>query len=393
MPLGTPGQLDGFGRAVVVGDRAYLAGYTRGGGVKVGSMDLATGEPVFATVDLLTWTSAPAFWASPQGLALVVGRDGEAGGALVVLDPDTGAVRWQTDADRPLAFYDSVLVTVSTSEQVVRARDWVTGEEKWQAGYAGDYPNYVQPLANPLTGGLILGGSLSVDPADHRLLRIDADGTVQILDARTGAELAAREGVGDLAPNQFTNLAYGGTLYRFHQEAPARVVRHDLDRIETPTEVYSSTTERIENLAPCGAGRLCLLVSVLQGTSELIVLDEASRRELWRGPVSGDDTAIQSVGDRILVGSGDLFDLGGHQLSVGPASGLYVFLTADSALSFRLGPDPFASPVAVGTMSTVDGTMTQLGQIPPLAGSCGWNLRVLVCPAADGFHAWKLAAR
>ncbi len=392
MPLGS--QQGGSGTAVLVGDRAYLAGYTAGGGVKVGSMDLATGELVFATVDLHTWTIALAFWASPRGLALIVGRDGEAGRTLVVLDPDTGAIRWQTGTETPLAFYDSVLVTFSTSELVVRARDWMTGEEKWQARYAGEYPNYVQLSADPLTGGLRLAGGFTVDPADHRLLRIDADGSVHLIDPRTGAELAVREGVGDLVPNETANLAFESTLYRFDQETPGRVIRHDLDRVESPTEVYSSTTGRIEYLAPCGAGRLCLLVSHQDGTGELIVLDDARRRELWRAPVSSAVGAIQSVRDRILVGSGDLFDMDGHRLSVGPERGFRVLLTADIALTLRrLGPDPLASAVAVGTMSTVDGSTRQLGQIPPLAGLCDWNPRVLVCPAADGFHAWMLAAQ
>jgi outer membrane protein assembly factor BamB len=312
---------------------------------------------------------------------------------LVVLDPDTGAIRWQAPAEGPIAFYDSVLVTSSSTERVVRARDWITGDEKWRAPYTGEQPIYVQALAAPLTESVRWGGGSAVDPADHWLLRPDADGTVHVIDARTGAELAARQGTGEVAPNQTAYVPYGHTLYTIVQEPPARVIRHDLDRTDPPTEVYASTGERVDNVAPCGAGRLCVLVSpqVVGGTRQLVVLDEVGGRELWRAPVSGDVSEIQAVGDRIIVGSGDLFTLDGQQLATGAALGFSVWVSAGNALTF--GPaGAGGSPIAIGVMSTVDGSRTHLGQIPPTVGACGWSQRFLVCPAADGFQAWRFAA-
>ncbi len=393
MPLTrTPGQFDGGGIAAVVGDRAYLAGDSAGGGVKVGSMDLVTGEPVFATVDIETWTIAVAFWASPQGLALLVGRDGDAARNLIVLDPDIGTIRWQTSAEDPIAFYDSVLVTTSANESVVRARDWTTGSEKWQAPYAGDYPPFIQALAPPLTSDLKIGNGWSVDPTDHRLLRPDADGTVHIIDARTGAELAVRQGIAETASNRPAHVAYGATLYTIDQEAPSRVLRHDLDGTEVPTELYTSTGERVDAAAPCGTGRLCLVVSLGFG-KELVVIDEASQREVWRSlVVEAIEPEIQSVGDRILIRQGDLFTLDGQQLAPGNSLGFHAWVSPGSALVVTRAEPGEASPLAIGIMSTVDGSITFVGQIPPSVGPCGWNNRVLVCPAADGFHAWRFAS-
>ena len=196
----------------------------------------------------------------------------------------------------------------------MRARDWITGDEKWQAPYIGEQPIYVQALAAPLTESVSLGGGLAVDPADHWLLRPDADGTVHVIDARTGAELAARQGTGEVAPNQPAYVPYAHTLYTIVQESPARVIRHDLDRTDPPTEVYASTGERVDNVAPCGVGRLCVLVSpqVVGGTRQLVVLDEVGGRELWRAPVLGNAIEVETVDDRILVSSGDLFTLDGQ---------------------------------------------------------------------------------
>jgi hypothetical protein len=246
-----------------------------------------------------------------------------------------------------------------------------------------------------LTSDLNIGSGLSVDPTDHRLLRPDADGTVHIIDARTGAELAVRQGIAETASNRPAYVAYGATLYTIDQEPPSRVLRHDLDRIEAPTELYASTQERVDSAAPCGTGRLCLVVSLnrVGFGKELVVIDEASQREVWRSPVvEAIAPEIQTVGDRILILQGDLFTLNGHQIAAGNSLDFHVWVSPGSVLVVARTEPGDASPIAIGTMSTVDGSTRFIGQIPPTVGPCDWNQRILVCPAADGFHAWRFAA-
>jgi hypothetical protein len=130
---------------------------------------------------------------------------------------------------------------------------------------------------------------------------------------------------------------------------------------------------------------------VVGSTQQLVVLDEVGGHELWRAPVSGNAIEVQIVDDRILVSSGDLFTLEGQQLAKGAALGFSVWVSAGKALTF--GPaGAGGSPIAIGVVSTVDGSRTHLGQIPTTVGACGWSHRFLVCPAADGFHAWRFAA-
>jgi outer membrane protein assembly factor BamB len=68
----------------------------------------------------------------------------------------------------------------------------------------------------------------------------------------------------------------------------------------------------VRSLAPCGPGRVCLIEDS-DGNVELVAVDLATHAVLWRRPAP-QAVYAGTVGDRILTGRGQLYDLGGQPL-------------------------------------------------------------------------------
>ncbi len=303
---------ESFGAVEIVGGRAYLAGYSPDHQLRVAGMDLATGAPVFAPVDLGRWVPGPMFRAGPEGLLIAGHREGSSNAVLLVLEPNTGAVRWEQPVNsRVLLWYDFGLVVVSSADHSVRALDWQSGAQRWRRPYGNiQAPVITQELAAPLTKSVNADVG-RVDPSHHRLLQIDPDGTLHVVNADTGLDRFARSDVEDAASDQTAFIPHGETLYSIIRFS--RVVSYSLDRTDPPTVLYESPPDTyVQSVTPCGPKRICLVVNDQTANGRYVVaMDEASRRELWRAQIPPSNGDIQTVGDRILVDSGQLFDLDG----------------------------------------------------------------------------------
>jgi hypothetical protein len=82
---------------------AYLAGWRRGASLQIGSLDLASGKPLFPMVDLGAWEGVYELAARPEGI-LIAGLKTtllppphltRVDVSFVALDPSTGRVRWE----------------------------------------------------------------------------------------------------------------------------------------------------------------------------------------------------------------------------------------------------------------------------------------------------------
>jgi outer membrane protein assembly factor BamB len=367
----------GIPSSLIVDGVAYvMAGQTP---VRVGALDLATGEPAFPTVDLGAWDTPPygLQW-GPAGLVATGVPAGATNRVLIIIDPTSGAVRWQLELGDDVSLLSTrpAVVTHARSGGLLRGLDWHTGTELWRrevtagdATLVGDYP--VGPWLPASHSDVALG-------SDRLLLADDALGSVLVIDARTGETL--RRIANDRSRD--ATIAIDGTLY---STRGAELWAQSVDRPGEPTLVYRDPDGRSVGVDLCGAV-LCVRVGE-RGGHRLVLLDPATHREITS--VSAANFGI-AVGDRFLTYQGLLLDLTGTAVGETPRSTRRAWwITAGSALTVTY-PDPEWGEV-VG-LQTADGTPVLLGEIPLIEpGGCAIDARYLVCPAPDGFHAWQFA--
>jgi PQQ-like domain len=388
IPLGTTG----VGMAAVSGNRVFVVGITSQHHVLLGASDLNTGRPIWPTADTGQIGDWPVLYLSPEAVVVAAGRAASPHlGVVMVFDPTTGAKRFQVDPTTAGgAAFDSVLVVTSAAEHAVRGIDWITGAERWRIAIAaGDQPIVTQNLATPKENGLGVGQW--PDAANERLYVISTDGTVRTYNGNTGALLGTRP---EAIPRRAgggtpTYVAYGDVLYTIIGGTEVRAV--DLAATTAAADEYTAPVgSTVRSLAPCGPGRFCVIEDN-NGNVQLAAVDLATYTVLWRRPAP-QATYLGAVGDRILTDRGQLYDLSGQLLSDTGAFDAF-WLTPGSALILsRADYTDINSDTAVSGLSTVDGTTTLLGRIPPVTGACTQTMYVLVCPAADGFHLWHFAA-
>lgn len=400
MRFGPLDQGGAYGMASVVGERAFVAGRTPDGNLRIGAIDLATGRPAWPTRNLGRWGDWNGMTALPQGVIVIGERDDGTtpDHVAMIVDPATGALRWQIGVD-DLQFepYESLLVVLSSTEHLIRGLDWRTGAERWRRPVApgtgtqivGNRSTTAAPVAHGPLGA-------ATAPNDHRLLLVDPTGTLHVHDARTGDPIATHDGVADPASRY---QAYDGMLYAVSTTRPTRVRAFDLDRPDGMHTLYTAAPDDdrfVDGVMPCGPGRICLFSRGSPGpdpatdTTEIVAIDVAKRRDLWRRPAPGGQFAA-ALGNRILTGSGQLYDGDGRQLLDTPyavtgwvSPGSLLVLSRPDATDAR-------ADVEVAGASAEDGTRTPLGRIPAMSGYCSWSTTVLVCPTADGFKAWRFA--
>jgi hypothetical protein len=181
---------------------AYLAGWRKGASLRVGALDLASGKPPFPVVDLGAWRDVWQFAARPEGV-LVAGLKtasprvlNRAEVSLVVLDPSTGRVRWESrhrlDARIPARIYpDGVLAATTTGQPALL--DWTTGSPQWTIRETATEPGHlyntlpaVTWVAPRLTAPLATAADLDTSTPDDPRLAVRSGGQPWILDTRTG---------------------------------------------------------------------------------------------------------------------------------------------------------------------------------------------------------------
>jgi len=389
--------LGGYGMAAVVGDRAYVGARTVDGRLQVNAIDLTTGNPLWSTVDLGEFGDWNGLLAGPQAVVAIGEHDDGTSPdhVLMVLDPDTGAKRWETGFDDlDILWYD--IGAVLPTRTSVRALDWRTGAELWRIPVPDTKPQpaFLQNLstADATTTPAML--RVGLDPSDHRFFMIEPSGRLHRYDAATGLEqevvpdagpaVATREGLLNnyrLVDNQLFSTNDDRTeAYRYDLRNPAGLV-----------PIYTATgRDRITSVTACGPERAC----VITGSSEsdtLNLVDLSSGRTLWQVEIDYAQNAV-AAGDWIITDRGNLVEATTGRRVDQPSTVFGGWVTPGGALIFTAdAEEPARRPHTVFGVSTLDGSSMSLGQIGPIAGFCAWSTTVLVCPTAQGFRAWRFA--
>ena len=406
-PLGTAVPIDdpnsvSYTFSGVSGDRGYV-GYVHDKTFKLGTINLGRGRGPSRTTDVGDadqWTGLVAF---PNGIVITGERDSH--GVVYVMNPDTGAEQFHTDVDRGdhLLAFDAVLV-VATDSKGTRGLDWKSGATKW----------VVPPLADSsdtrafgMSTVADLGGPAAFDGTpyapdladDTRLLQVTSDKTLRVYDVRTGRIQGTRLSVG--RPDD-GYLAHDGTLYAVNTESPYQIQSYALGKLGEPQIVYTAhdPKRRWRAVTPCGSGRVCLLDSVSSDdkTTEIVAIDVAGHRELWRRPAPNADTLVP-VGDRIMAlnvtgePAAVLYDPDGKQLlKSGDQHAVPVRITSGSLLLFSESPSSYPTDTSLVGVGSADGGRTAVGQLTKLRSkACSWNEQFIVCPTDKEFQAWRFA--
>src|SRR5262249_9416327 len=133
---------------------------------------------------------------------------------VIVADPTTGSLKWQTTYGGPMIPYHDLLVSVDVARSTARGLDWTTGKTRWEVA-APDGAQFA-PTAR---------GFGPLDPAlrppahavtDNRLYEVDLDGTLVSYDGRTGQRTGRRANAMPAltAADTAFYLATDDTLYR-----------------------------------------------------------------------------------------------------------------------------------------------------------------------------------
>jgi outer membrane protein assembly factor BamB/actin-like ATPase involved in cell morphogenesis len=405
VPYDDPAKVD---RAFTAtgGDRAYV-GWVRGRTLRVAAIDLKGGRQLWAprtVADADSWEMLRA--GAPAVVALATNY-ASSDRTLYVLNPADGAQRWHRSLHRDddaLAF-DSGLVVSDEHAHTTTLLDWRTGTEKWSRADPTDELSGTHKHVLDMSTVDDLAGPAGVDATpfapnlgdDHRVLRITADKTLTVLDAATGKQLASRKSVG--YPDD-TYLAHDGALYVVTSDSPYRLLAYDLDKLGEPVVAYTADdrNQRLQRIAPCGSGRVCLLdtVSSDDATTQVRSIDVTHHRQLWHQGAPGAEELIP-MGDRVLAtqdtgtAASWLFDAAGKQVLRAedrPEVGARV--TAASLLMFSGQPSSYSGDIGLVGVGAGDGARTALGQLTRVRSKdCSWSRTYLVCPGDKGFEVWR----
>ena len=390
--------LGGYGMVAVVGDRAYVGAVTVDDRLQVNAIDLKTGDPLWSSVDLGTFDDWNGLLAGPEAVvAIGEHNDGTIPDhVLMVLDPDTGAKRWETGFDDlDIEWYDFGAVLPSRTS--VRAVDWRTGAELWRMPVpdTNPQPEFLQNLSTADATTAPARLRVGLDPTDHRLFMIEPSGRLHRYDAATGLEQEVVPVAGPtVAPRQGLLVNYrlvDDQLFSTNDDR-TEAYRYDLRNPAGLVPVYTATgADRISSVTACGPGRACVITSSSAPSDKLNLVDLTSGRTLWQVEIDYADHVL-AAGDWIITGRGNLIEATTGQRFNPPSAVLGGWVTPSGALIVTAdAEDPVRNPHTVFGVSTLDGSSVSLGQIGPIAGLCGWSTTVLVCPTAEGFRAWRFA--
>jgi hypothetical protein len=401
---------------------AYLAGWRQGASLQIGSLDLASGQPLFPVVDLGEWKDVYQFAARPDGI-LVAGVKTSSSPhpvppnaapqlevSFVALDASTGRVRWENRSPFHGNIYvrlypHGVLAATGTGQPALL--DWTAGAPQWTAGEDPSEPDSlftalpaVSGVEPSLTAPFAATADLDIaTPDDPRLtVRWGAGGDTWLLDSRTGDWIAVT-GRGATPGGSGSGLVIGGSLYlsatfgrsgdvlyRFPADPPQPVEHGD--------SLWSDHGS-ILAIIPCGSGRLCLTEgpSSSQTGQRMILLDTQSHR--MRALPDTVPTGGYAIGDRYVDPAGRVYDLTGALLGESSPLATAWWLTPGSLVGINQG-DPAqtpgsTAPAALVAVSTVDGARTVLGQLPTVPFQATTGNGYLVYADDDGFHAWQYA--
>jgi hypothetical protein len=394
-----------------VGNRAYV-GWVDDKRLRIAGLDLASGNPAWGPKDIPGTADKYDAMVATEAALVVVGEasSGTASRTLHVLDPKTGKHGWERTIDRDDTFFvfGSTLAIDSVKGNELHWYSLADGHSLGAVGDPREDSNWVATTtfavstpsdrAGPATADD--GGSdPSVPGDDDRLVQVTADKRLRVVN-RPGTPPAERSGVGDSSDHY---LVTDGRLYVGTNESPYSVRAYSLDQLTAePKIIYSSPDpkRRLDMLAPCGDGGVCMLdkASYDAKSAQVVSRGVDGHGKNWSRPAAGADKLL-SVGDRALaVGGGSevvsyLFDPAGKQLIVDTAR-YAVRVNARSLLLLNHAPSNSPGEINLLGMNADDGSVKPVGSpgTSISVAGCAWTESTLVCPTEQGFRVWRFTA-
>jgi molecular chaperone HscA len=394
-----------------VGDRAYAA-WQLGTKLKVAAIDLPTRRKLWEVDAPGDAADYLALVASERGGVVVVPQatDTRAARPIYVLDPVTGAVKWQRvgGPDDRYAVYESVLVIVSNvpGDRKIRALKWEDGTTKWEFATPDGVESTTYVVDEPdafTTPGQYNGTPYQRSEKNARVIQIDDKRTLRVIDVASGTR------------REKTNVAYktdamkavGNRLYVVSRADALQIREYDLTTLAEPDIVYTNTgTDRqvVAGPYPCGVSRnICFLErqGVTDEKTDLVAASLAERKEVWRQPQRNADflmpvgTAVLATTESSTTPESGLFDVNGKQVLPDEArTYVAVRINGASVLLFSVIQSQFnreGYPTKI-LGATVTGEPKRLGEVKDLRSQgCSWNTRYLTCPTATAFKVWRFA--
>lgn len=385
------------GLTSVLGDRGYAA-WDQDGDLRVVAFDIDSGTVTEQWDE--TVTGAPRWsWilAVPDGLLVTAYEpDLAERRRMFKLDAQTGEEQWHEDVrgDDRLYLIDGTLAWLSRDRHELRGLDLAEGRERWRL----DFPEEAMPAVLPVLSEAELDrpadrrGVPGPGTGDSRLVLVHPDRSAQVIDGSSGRVLS--EG-GNVADPDDLLLGYQDRLFVAPEERGYQLVSYRLEELaRVPQTHYVPPDEERhpEELAPCGAGRVCLLenVSFDRATTEVVTVDAAGGGQLWRAPAPEAEQLL-GVGQWVVAVTDPGFDPsivvydGGGALAW-QGSGLAVRLNQGNLLVLTELGSGGGVRVAGVAIEGWDGEPANVGRLPAevLGEACSWNERFLVCPDRGG---------
>jgi hypothetical protein len=403
---------------------AYLAGWAQGTSLRIGSLDLASGQPLFPVVDLGGWKDVFQFAARPEGILVagwqpplsphpaLPGAPAQLEVSFVALDPSTGQVRWehrvrQTGQFTARLYQNGVLAATETGQPALL--DWTTGTARWTISDNSSDPGSLSAglpagtWAEPqLTAPLATAADPDTSTPDDPRLALHsggAFGSASILDTRTGDRTAVttmsapptgyQTSVLVIGQSVYVSATYGRSgdaVYRFPANSRQPVAHGDS---------LWSDNGRLLATTPCGSDRLCLTEDRTsnQTGQGMILVDTSSDR--MRALPDSVPTGGYAIGDRYADPAGRVYDLTGALQGEGSPLAQAWWLTPGSLVGIdrenTAGTAGATQPAALVAVSTVDGSRTVLAKLPGVPFQATTGNGYLVYADDDGFHAWQYA--
>jgi molecular chaperone HscA len=386
----------------VEGDHGYT-GWESGGDLHVIAFDVATGAELWRRE-----VPGPARWSRLIGIpgaVLALEQAGEDADdqprRMFVLDAETGAQLWHRDVrgDDVLAFLDGGLAWLDHQGRALRGLDLATGGERWRHDFPTEEASSAVAVLNhsDLTRPTDEFGEPAPGIGDHRVVMINGDRSVLVIDGDTGAILSQAR---DLADPEDQVLGYGERLYVAGNEVDYELVSYDLAQLSAaPRRHYAPAGNNRYpiKLQPCGQRRVCLLESPQSDSTqtEVVAVNAIDGGQIWRAPVDAAErlfgvgewaVTVSSLGFQPTV---SVLDQTGAVALESP--GLAVRLN-DANLLVLTTAGGYEEYVE-GLGMPVGGEEFGLGRLPEnmIQEECSWNAHYLICPDRNGAEIWRFA--
>ncbi|MFC7534934.1 PQQ-binding-like beta-propeller repeat protein [Actinoplanes sp. GCM10030250] len=388
--------------AEVIGDRAYFASADANGALGVVAVDTESRDEVWrTTVSEPGVTGWDQMVATPGGVVLYSNLSSATSKIMmVVLDGKDGGKRlW----DRPIGSSDVVhlgaenALLLDKEESRLLWLDLRTGDVTHEQNDPGS--SAIVPVTTPddLTGPAGLFGR-ALNPRlddDARVVQVNSDNSVNVLDVDSGKVLKSRTSV--TSPGSDA-LAHDGRLFVEETTGPAdRVSAYTLDGLGEPVTLYTAPeSSSLSTFSPCGVQRMCFVETdgFDRKKDRVVAVDAVKGGKVWDLPLP-EVEALAPVGDSLLAttsaGTDDvtLIDAGGK--AAWTTTGRAARLNGGNILRFA---DPLTSSLGNRTLSGV-----HLGDAPVAMGEvrdvysagCSWNTTVLACVGEKQFLLYRFA--